>query len=172
MPPPRAERERGDEQRAGWDEQYEPLRAEVRALPGAARLVGAAGDAGWRVVFASSAPAKHLEQYLELLGASALREWATTSDDVDRTKPEPELIEVALGLAGTARAVLVGDSTHDVRAGERAGVRTVCLMTGGYGAAELRDAGAAALYDTPLQLLERLGELERFAEPVEAVGTG
>ena len=167
----RAERDHGDELRSAWEEQYESLRPEVRALPGAARLVSAAGEAGWHVVFASSAPAQHLEQYLGLLGASALRDRATTSDDVDHTKPEPDLIEVALARAGTARGVLVGDSTHDVRAGERAGVRTVCLLTGGYGAAELRAAGAAAVYDTPRELHERLGELERFADPVEeAVG--
>jgi HAD superfamily hydrolase (TIGR01549 family) len=161
-----AEREHGDELRAGWEEHYEPLRSEVRALPGAARLIAAAGAAGWRVVFASSAPAAHLDQYLALLGAGSLREWATTSDDVDETKPEPDLIEVALRLAGTPRAVLVGDSTHDVRAGERAGVRTVCVMTGGYDAVELRRAGAAAVYDTPVQLAERFGALARFAERV------
>lgn len=162
-----AERERGDELRAGWEQQYEPLRGEVHPLPDAARLIAAAGDAGWRVVFASSAPSEHLDQYLALLGAGSLREWATTSDDVDRTKPEPDLIEVALRLAGTPRAVLVGDSTHDVHAGARAGVRTVCVLAGGYGAAELLGAGAAAVYDGPTQLVECLGDLERFAERVE-----
>jgi phosphoglycolate phosphatase-like HAD superfamily hydrolase len=161
-----AEHEHGDELREGWARQYEPLRSEVRVLPGASRLITAAGDAGWRVVFASSAPAQHLDRYLELLGASSLREWATTSEDVDETKPEPDLIEVALQLAGSERALLVGDSTHDVRAGERAGVRTVCVATGGYGAAELQRAGAAAVYETPAQLVARLGELERFAERI------
>jgi HAD superfamily hydrolase (TIGR01549 family) len=163
-----AERSHGEELRAGWEEQYEPLRSEVRALPGAERLLSAAGAAGWRVVFASSAPAKHLDQYLDLLAASSLREWATTSDDVDDTKPAPDLIGVALRLAGTQRAVLVGDSTHDVRAAERAGVRTVCVLTGGYGEAELLAAGAAAVYESPEQLVEQLGELDRFAQAVAA----
>jgi HAD superfamily hydrolase (TIGR01549 family) len=167
----RAERERGDELRAGWEAQYEPLRTEVRALPGAARLVRGAEAAGWRVVFASSAPAKHLDQYLDLIAASELREWATTSDDVDETKPEPDLIGVALELAACERAVLVGDSTHDVRAAERAGVRTVCLLTGGYGEAELRRAGAAAVYDSPEQLAERMGDLERYAGVVATAAT-
>src|SRR5205085_11104576 len=111
--------------------------------------------AGWRVVFASSAPTKHLDQYLDLLAASSLREWATTSDDVEDTKPAPDLIGVALRLAGTQRAVLVGDSTHDVRAAERAGIRTVCVLTGGYGEAELLAAGAAAVYESPEQLVEQ-----------------
>jgi hypothetical protein len=44
-------------------------------------------------------------------------------------------------------------------------VRTVCVMSGGYGAAELRRAGAA-VYDAPAQLVERLGDLERHAQPV------
>ncbi len=158
-----AERECGDELRAAWREQYEPLRDEVRPLPGAAELIETACAAGWRVVFASSAPAEHLEQYLALLGAGDLLASATTSDDVDATKPAPDLIEVALDLAGTRAAVLLGDSTHDVRAARRAGIDTVCVLTGGYGAAELRDAGARAVYETPGEVIARLGELERIA---------
>ena len=158
-----AEREHGEALRAAWQEQYEPLRAEVRPLPGAAELIGRARHEGWRVVFASSSPAEHLEQYLALLGASDLRGSATTSDDVGGTKPAPDLIEAALDLAGTRRAVLVGDATHDVRAAGRAGIGTACVLTGGYGAAELREAGALAVYETPADVCERLGELERLA---------
>jgi phosphoglycolate phosphatase-like HAD superfamily hydrolase len=113
-------------------------------------------------VFASSSPAKHLEDYLQLLNARALRERATTSDDVERTKPEPDLIEAALGLAGTRSALLVGDSTHDARAAERAGIGTICLLTGGYCAEELLEAGALAVYETPADLIERLDELRRL----------
>jgi HAD superfamily hydrolase (TIGR01549 family) len=155
------EAEHGDDLRAGWQEQYEPLLGEVRPLPGAAELIQQAEGGGWRVVFASSSPARHLDHYLRLLAASALRERATTSDDVGRTKPAPDLIEAALGLAGTRSALLVGDSTHDVRAAERAGIGTVCLLTGGYGAEELLEAGALAVYETPADLIARLDELER-----------
>ena len=158
-----AERESGDELRDEWERQYEPLRSEVRPLPGAAELIETAGAGGWRVVVASSAPAEHLEQYLALVGASDLLGSATTSDDVDDTKPAPDLIEVALELAGTRTAVMLGDSTHDVRAARRAGIATVCVLTGGYGAAELRDAGARAVYETPGDVAGRLGELERIA---------
>jgi HAD superfamily hydrolase (TIGR01549 family) len=157
------EREQGDALRAAWEEQFEPMRAEVRALPGAAELIVRARDTGWRVVFASSSPADYLEQYLELLGASDLRDWATTSDDVAATKPAPDLIEVALDIAGTRQAVLVGDATHDVRAAARAGIPTVCVLTGGYGAAELREAGALEVLPTPGDVSERLAELDRHA---------
>ena len=158
-----AERRCGDDLRAAWKEQYEPLLGEVRSLPGAAELVRAAQGVGLRVVFASSSPPEHLERYLDLLDASELRDRATTADDVAATKPAPDLIEAALAKAGTRRAVLVGDATHDVRAAARAGVPCVCVLTGGYGEAELIAAGAERVTETAGDLVERLGELARLA---------
>jgi len=155
------EEEHGDALRHGWTEAYKPLLGEVRALPGAAELVERAESGGWRVVFASSSPGEHLERYLELIGASDLRDRATTSEDVEETKPAPDVIEVALERAGTRRAVLVGDATHDVRAAAKAGIATACLLTGGYGEAELTEAGARVVYPTPADL--RLDALEPLA---------
>jgi phosphoglycolate phosphatase-like HAD superfamily hydrolase len=157
-----AEREHGDALRDGWEREYEPLLPEVRPLPGAAALIERAEEEGWRVVFASSSPGEHLERYLELLGAEHLRDRATTSEDVEATKPAPDLIEVALGRAGTRRALLVGDATHDVRAAANAGIATACVLTGGYSEAELREAGAVDVYPTAAELGDRLGELERM----------
>jgi HAD superfamily hydrolase (TIGR01549 family) len=154
----------GDALRDAWQEHYEPLMGEVRALPGAAQLIHRAHDEGWRVVFASSSPGEHLEHYLELLDATGLRDSATTSDDVARTKPAPDIVAVALELAGAATAVLIGDSTHDVRAAARAGIGCVGVLTGGYGEAELYEAGALAVHETPAHLAERLDDLERFAQ--------
>jgi HAD superfamily hydrolase (TIGR01549 family) len=154
-----AEREHGDELRAGWAAEYEPLLQEARVLPGADVLIRHAGDAGWRIVFASSAPARHLDRYLDLLGARSFRDRATTSDDVDRTKPAPDLIEVALQQAGTHDALLVGDSPHDVVAAARSGVATVGVLTGGYSAAELLEAGAVRAYETPQEIVHRFHEL-------------
>jgi phosphoglycolate phosphatase-like HAD superfamily hydrolase len=150
---------RGEELSAGWRRHYEPLLPEARPLPGAAGLIRHAEGAGWRIVFASSSPAQHLEHYLGLLDAAALRERSTTSDDVQRTKPAPDLIEIALRLAGTRRVVLVGDSPHDVSAAARAGVPAVCVLTGGYSSAELTQAGALRTYETPEELVHRFHEL-------------
>ena len=153
------EQARGEELGAAWQKEYEPLLPEARVLPGAAQLIRHAENSGWRVIFASSSPAEHLEHYLGLLAATALRACATTSDDVDQTKPAPDLIEVALGLAGTRRAVLVGDSPHDVRAAAQAGIPAVCVLTGGYSSAELGEAGALRTYETPEEIVHRFHEL-------------
>ncbi|MBY8848458.1 HAD hydrolase-like protein, partial [Saccharothrix sp. MB29] len=68
--------------------------------------------------------------------------------DVEASKPAPDLIEVALGrVGGDGRAVVVGDSVWDCEAARRAGLPVVCLRTGGFGEAELREAGASAVYE-------------------------
>jgi HAD superfamily hydrolase (TIGR01549 family) len=164
----RIEHELGDALRAAWQEHYEALIGEVRALPGAAELIRRAHEGGWNVVLASSSPAGHLDHYLRLLDATGLHDRATTSDDVSRTKPAPDIVAVALELAGTSSAVLVGDSTHDVRAATQAGIGTVCVLTGGYGEAELREAGALAVHETPAQLAGRLDDLERLVHLAHA----
>ncbi len=64
--------------------------------------------------------------------------------------------------------MLVGDSTHDVHAAARAGIGCVGLLTGGYGEAELREAGALAVHPTPAHLAQRLGDLERLAQLTHA----
>ena len=78
----------------------------------------------------------------------------TTDDDVEATKPEPDLVRAALDRAGTDDAVMVGDTPWDVESARKAGLETVTVITGGYSEQELRDAGAAAVYQS-------LGDLRR-----------
>jgi hypothetical protein len=63
-----------------------------------------------------------------------------TSADVEKTKPEPDLVAAAIEKPGGGPAVMVGDSTWDCEAAKRAGVPTVAVLTGGFSAAELREA--------------------------------
>ena len=73
-------------------------------------------------------------------------------------KPEPDLVHAALRRAGTDSAVMVGDSTWDCKAAERAGVQTVAVLTGGFSEHELRDAGALAVFESIEELRRRLSE--------------
>jgi phosphoglycolate phosphatase-like HAD superfamily hydrolase len=67
----------------------------------------------------------------------------TTSADVERTKPAPDVVHAGLERLGTpADAVMVGDSVYDIEAAGRAGIPAVALLSGGFGAGELEDAGA------------------------------
>ena len=68
-------------------------------------------------------PSQHeVDHYLDLLDARELADGWTTSADVERTKPEPDLVAAAIERAGGGPAVMVGDSTWDCEAAKRAGV--------------------------------------------------
>jgi phosphoglycolate phosphatase-like HAD superfamily hydrolase len=63
-----------------------------------------------------------------------------------------------LAKAGTRDAVMVGDSRWDVEAAAAAGLPTICLLTGGWSEQELREHGAAAVFDAIPRLIEKLDE--------------
>jgi HAD superfamily hydrolase (TIGR01549 family) len=140
------ERQHGDDLRKAWEVAFEPMLAEIRPLEGAHRLVAAALEQDFTVVLASSGKRHHVDHYVKLIDASGIT--STSSDDVEDSKPAPDLIEVALKrVDGGGRAVVIGDSVWDCAAAARAGLPVVCLRTGGFGEAELREAGASAVYE-------------------------
>jgi HAD superfamily hydrolase (TIGR01509 family) len=145
----------GDDARERWTAEFDLLIDEVAPLPGARDLVTALTERGHRVVLASSGKGKHVEHFLDLVGVRDLAEAWTTSDDVGASKPEPDLLHVALeklGEPADAPSVMVGDSVFDVQAAQKAGMPAIVVRSGGFGDDELREAGAVAIYDTPADL--------------------
>ena len=128
----------------------------VQPLEGARELIVRLKDAGRRVVLASSAKPDEVEHYLDLLDARQLADAWTTSGDVEQTKPEPDLIRAALAKLDGDLAVMVGDSTWDCKAAKNAGVETLAVLTGGFSAQELFDAGALSVFASMPELLDRL----------------
>jgi HAD superfamily hydrolase (TIGR01549 family) len=152
------DRAHGDEVRDAEKSLYMELIDEVRALEGARELVERLSEDGHAVVLASSAKPDEVEHYLDLLDARELADGWTHSGDVERTKPEPDLVTAAVEKAGGGSAVMVGDSTWDCEAAARAGLQTVAVLTGGFSEAELRDAGAACVFGS---LTDLRAELDR-----------
>jgi phosphoglycolate phosphatase-like HAD superfamily hydrolase len=153
------ERRCGDAVRDAEGEIYMDLIDEVLPLDCARELIAGLGDRFDQVVLASSAKEDEVDHYIDLLDARELVDDWTTSADVDTTKPEPDLVHVALDKAGTDEGVMVGDTAWDVVAAGRAGLDAVGVLTGGFGAAELFDAGATAVYESPRELVGKLDEL-------------
>ena len=75
---------------------YLELIDQVRPLPGARALLEGLHRLGYRVVLASSAKRPEVDHYVDLLEARRLVDAATSGDDVERTKPEPDLVSVAM----------------------------------------------------------------------------
>jgi HAD superfamily hydrolase (TIGR01509 family) len=152
------EEEQGDDIRVAEKALYFELIDEVRPLEGSRELIEDLKDRGHSVVLASSAKADEVEHYLDLLDARDLADDWTTSADVESTKPEPDLVKAAIDKAGDSDAVMVGDTTWDCEAAKRAGIQTVAVLTGGFSEAELRDAGAVAVFHSIEELRKALDE--------------
>jgi HAD superfamily hydrolase (TIGR01509 family) len=141
----------GDDIREAEGDEYARLIGEVRTMDRSRELILALRDRGHRTVLASSAKADEVEHYLELLDAREIVDGWTTSADVEETKPAPDIVHAALervGADGDETAVMVGDTPWDIKAAQKAGVATLAVVTGGFSEQELRDAGAADVFES------------------------
>ena len=152
------ERRSGDDLRDAHSEEFQKIRDECAPLDGASDLLRELKRRGLIVVLASSSSEDDLEFFVEQLDARDCIDAWTSKDDIERTKPHPDSIESALEKAGTRDAVMVGDSRWDIEAAAKAGLETICVITGGWSEQELRDHGAAAVFDSMAHVLEHLDE--------------
>jgi HAD superfamily hydrolase (TIGR01509 family) len=150
----------GDSIREAESELYRELIDEVQPMQGSRELITDLREADNAVVLASSAKEWEIEHYLELLGAREIVDAWTTSDDVEQTKPEPDLVHAALDKVGgrSDDALLIGDTVWDVEAAHRAGVATLAVRTGGFSEQELREAGARDVFTSVEELRQSLTE--------------
>jgi HAD superfamily hydrolase (TIGR01549 family) len=152
------ERRLGDSLREASSEEFKPMRDECQPLAGAKDLIVELKRRGLAVVLASSSGSDDLEHFLEELEVKEIVDAWTTKDDVERSKPHPDIVNAALEKAGTRDAVMIGDSRWDIEAAANAGLETICVITGGWSEQELRDHGAAAVYESLVELREALDE--------------
>nr|MDQ5808979.1 HAD family hydrolase [Actinomycetota bacterium] len=148
----------GEEARAAEGPLFKVMIEECEPFEGAHDLIADLRERGKTVILASSAKGSDIEHYLDLLDARELANDWTMSDDVERTKPAPDLVQAAIEKAGSDDAVMVGDTTWDIEAARRAGIETIAVMTGGFSADELRDAGAAQVFESIEELRQRIGD--------------
>jgi HAD superfamily hydrolase (TIGR01509 family) len=130
----------------------------IEAFPGTRDLLQDLRRRGFRLAVASSAKEEELEPLLRIAGAHDLIESATSADDAESSKPDPDVIHAALQRLGRApgEAVMIGDTPYDAEAARRGGVDCVGFRCGGWDGAAL--ATAIAVYDGPWDLLRRLDE--------------
>lgn len=139
-------------------EYYAEQAGSLRVLPGARELVRGAKEQGWITVLATSAPPSEFAGAREVLEVDDHVDAVTTGEDVDRAKPDPTIVAIALERSGVdaADAVMVGDATWDAIAATKLGIRSVAVRTGGIGDSELRDAGFSEIVDDAAAVLELL----------------
>lgn len=127
--------------------------ANLNPTPGARLLVQHMRSEGLRLVIASSS-GEELPALLEQAGLQDLLDPSVSSDEIKESKPDGDIIEVALQKAGVhpTEAVMIGDTPYDIAAAKAAGVKCIALRCGGYwDDAALSEA--VAIFDDPATLL-------------------
>jgi phosphoglycolate phosphatase-like HAD superfamily hydrolase len=144
--------------------------ADVKPFPAARELLVAVHGAGQKVVLATSASGEERDHYIELLGARDLIDASTSADDVEHTKPAPDVFAAALRKVAPLSAdevIVVGDTPFDVEGASGCGVRAIALRSGRFPEEELQRSGPVRIYDDVADLLR---EYER--SPLSVIDAG
>ena len=134
-----------------FEERYLPW---IRPFPKVRELVQRMRDDGLTITIATSGKRDKLMPLIERAGIVSLVDVIVSSDDVERSKPEPDLVLEVLKRTGTrpSSALMLGDTPYDVAAALRADVAIVGLRCGGWDDEQL--VGAISVYDSPAALFD------------------
>jgi phosphoglycolate phosphatase-like HAD superfamily hydrolase len=115
----------------------------VRAFPGVRAVFVAIKSSGGRIALASDCQGDQLKRYRGLLNIDDLIDAMACGDDVEKGKPDPALVELALHRLGTsaASATMIGDSPFDAQAARCTGATAWGTLSGGHARSTLIDAG-------------------------------
>ena len=113
-------------------------------------------DQGWRQAIASAAPRANVDAIVRALGIAHYFGAITSSEDVTRGKPDPQVYLIAAQRLGVppARCVVVEDAPAGVEGARRAGMR--CIGVTSTHPHLDADLVVAALSDLPADSFEKL----------------
>ena len=131
---------------------------DIGPFPGARALVDRLRSRGLICAAVTSAKAADVADLLRVATVADLIDPVISSDDAENSKPDPDLVQVALDKLGLAKneCVMVGDTPYDIEAAARAGVASIAFRCGGWSDRDL--SGAIAIYDGPADLSSKLDD--------------
>ncbi|HEX2110483.1 MAG TPA: HAD-IA family hydrolase [Gaiellaceae bacterium] len=153
------DRDRVEELVRAYREHNEPLHNALAAFDGVEELLVRLVREGRRLGIVTSKRRRTVDLAFRVLPIGEFFETIVTADQVERHKPDPEPVLVALERLGASPgdAAFVGDSPFDVAAGKAAGVFTVAVSWGGIHPEErLLAAGADVIAHSPSELVDVL----------------
>jgi HAD superfamily hydrolase (TIGR01549 family) len=140
-----------------FKEEYLP---KVKAFPKVRQLFERLKGDNKRISLASSAKKDELESYKQIAQIGDLIDRETSSDDVEKSKPCPDVFNVALNQLeiDPENVAVVGDTPYDAEAATKARLRSIGVLCGGWTQSQLQRAGCIAIYRDPADLLMRYDE--------------
>lgn len=130
----------------------------LKPYPGAKDSLIYLKNKGYRTGVFTSKRRNATKVGLSLTGIDSYLDVVVTVEDIERPKPDPDGINMALGLLKTspAKAVYTGDSIYDIQTGKNAGVPTIAVTWGIATENELKKTQPDFLVKTWAQLLQAI----------------
>jgi len=130
---------------------------DVKAFPKVRELFERIKSDGKLIALASSSAKEEADYYKHLANIEDLVEAEVCSEDVENSKPAPDVFTVALRRIGrdSHDVLVVGDTPYDAEAAAKSNLRSVGVLCGGFAEQELLDAGTIAIFRDPEHLLAR-----------------
>jgi HAD superfamily hydrolase (TIGR01509 family) len=127
----------------------------LQPTPGAGDLLARLHAEGRKMIVASAAEASELEGLLARVPGADLIDTVTPSHEVDRSKPDPDIVDAAIARSGIEKegAIMIGDTPFDIDAAARSGIPSIAFLSGGWTRETL--SGALSVYEHPADLLSR-----------------
>lgn len=127
----------------------------LHAFPRAQELLEHMHNQGLKLLIATSAEPDELQALLQVIGQHVAELFAQriSAQDVSSSKPDPDVISVALQRSGYSpqELIMIGDTPYDIEAAAKVKIKTIGFRCGGWGDKDL--AGAVMIYDGPDDLL-------------------
>ncbi len=130
----------------------------ITIYPGIAELMRELKRRGHPTAIVTSKNRAGAERGLRLVGLMETFDVIVGADDVKNPKPHPEPVHLALERLGLATdgAFMIGDSVHDINAGNAAGVGTVAVTWGPFTREQVAVANPTHVIASPDELLALL----------------
>jgi HAD superfamily hydrolase (TIGR01509 family) len=154
------DRAHGEQARERHGQAYKRRLGEVRPVPGVTEFLAGIRWLDIRPVLASSSKPDEVEANLRVIGELPGHFLIVDKDDIETSKPAPDVFGVALerSRVAPAEAAAVGDTRWDAEAAIKVGVRLFGVLTGAGTRQELIEGGAKQVFADLSALLAFLRE--------------
>ncbi|MDQ3633197.1 MAG: HAD family hydrolase [Acidobacteriota bacterium] len=137
---------------------------DIKPFPKVRELFQKILDDNKQIALATSAEEEDIEKYKETANIKDLIEKETSSDDVEESKPDPDIFEAAfkkLKDVEKNEVMIIGDTVWDAKAAVKCGIKIIGVESGGWTAEKLYSEGCVKVY-------REIGEIyDRFDDVIE-----
>jgi phosphoglycolate phosphatase-like HAD superfamily hydrolase len=129
---------------------------QARAFPKVRELFQKAYASERSIALGCSCKGDEVDSYGRLARIDDLPTIDISGDDVDKSKPNPEIFEIALRRLNctSSEAIVVGDSPYDAIAASKINLPAIGFLAGGFPENWLKTSGSIAIFQDPADLLE------------------